>query len=72
MLAKLRAITDTPVKYVVNTHPHDDHVLGNSVYRDAYPDAEFIGHPFLREYLPGKGAANRKAQVDKLPGSPRR
>ena len=67
VLAKLRTITDKRVKYVVNTHPHDDHVLGNSVYREAYPDAEFIGHPFLAEYLPGRGAANRKAQVENLP-----
>ena len=68
VLANLRTITDKPVQYVVNTHPHDDHVLGNSVYRDAFPAAEFIGHPFAGEYLPGKGAANRKAQVDNLPG----
>jgi glyoxylase-like metal-dependent hydrolase (beta-lactamase superfamily II) len=68
VLAKLRTITDKPVKYVVNTHPHDDHVLGNAVYRDAYPEAEFIGHPFLREYLPGRGAVNRRAQVGNLPG----
>lgn len=68
VLAKLRTITDKPVKYVVNTHPHDDHVLGNSVYREAYPDAEFIGHAFITAYLPGRGAANRKAQIDNLPG----
>ena len=68
VLAKLRTITDKPVKYVVNTHPHDDHVLGNSVYREVFPQAEFIGHPFLREYLPGRGAANRKAQIGNLPG----
>jgi cyclase len=68
VLAKLRTITDKPVKFVVNTHPHDDHVLGNSVYREAFPEAEFIGHPFLREYLPGKGAVNRKAQIENLPG----
>jgi cyclase len=68
VLAKLRTITEKPVKFVVNTHPHDDHVLGNSVYREAFPEAEFIGHPFVREYLPGKGAANRKAQIENLPG----
>lgn len=68
VLAELRRVTDKPVKYVVNTHPHDDHVLGNAVYREAYPNAEFIGHAFLTEYLPGKGAANRKAQVENLPG----
>ena len=33
VLAALRKITDEPVKYVINTHPHDDHVLGNAVYR---------------------------------------
>ncbi len=68
VLAALRKITDKPVKYVVNTHPHDDHVLGNAVYREAFPNAQFIGHPFLKEYLPAKGATNRKNQVDNLPG----
>jgi glyoxylase-like metal-dependent hydrolase (beta-lactamase superfamily II) len=68
VLAALRGITDKPVKYVINTHPHDDHVLGNSVYREAFPKAEFIGHAFLKEYLPGKGATNRQNQVKNLPG----
>jgi glyoxylase-like metal-dependent hydrolase (beta-lactamase superfamily II) len=68
VLAALRAITDKPVKYVINTHPHDDHVLGNAVYRGAFPKAEFIGHAFLNEYLPAKGATNRQNQVRNLPG----
>jgi cyclase len=68
VLAALRRITSKPVKYVINTHPHDDHVLGNSVYREAFPKAEFIGHAFLKEYLPGKGATNRQNQVKNLPG----
>jgi cyclase len=68
VLAALRKITDKPVKYVVNTHPHDDHVLGNAVYREAFPNAEFIGHAFLKDYLPGKGATNRRNQIDNLPG----
>ena len=68
VLAALRTITDKPVKYVINTHPHDDHVLGNAVYREAFPNAEFIGHAFLKEYLPGRGAVNRRNQVENLPG----
>ena len=42
--------------------------LENQVYRDAFPEAEFIAHPFVKEYLPGRGATNRKSQVQNLPG----
>ena len=68
VLAALRRITEAPVKYVINTHAHDDHVLGNAVYRQAFPKAQVIGHAFLTEYLPGKGATHRQNQVRNLPG----
>jgi len=67
VLAALRAITDRPVKYVINTHPHDDHLLGNQVYREVFPHAEFIAHAFTRDYLPGKGLEARQRQVAALP-----
>jgi glyoxylase-like metal-dependent hydrolase (beta-lactamase superfamily II) len=31
----IRELTDVPVKWVVNTHAHFDHVVGNSVFADA-------------------------------------
>jgi glyoxylase-like metal-dependent hydrolase (beta-lactamase superfamily II) len=68
VLTALRAITDRPVTHVINTHPHDDHVLGNQVYRDAFPRAAFIAHAFTRDYLPGRGLAARQRQVATLPG----
>lgn len=48
-IAEIRAITPLPVRYVVNTHWHDDHLLGNDEYRKAYPGVLFISHPFARE-----------------------
>lgn len=31
----IRELTDVPIKWVVNTHAHFDHVAGNSVFTDA-------------------------------------
>lgn len=44
VIAELREMKAPPVRYVVNTHWHGDHLLGNSAFRDAYPDARFIAH----------------------------
>lgn len=59
LLAALRTLTDKPVSYVINTHWHDDHVLGNAVFRKAFPRAEFIAHQNTRDYLPTTGLKNR-------------
>src|ERR1700687_2655964 len=59
LLGALRKLTTKPVKYVVNTHWHDDHISGNQIYREAFPGVEFIAHAKTREYLPGTRAANR-------------
>ena len=67
VLAALRKITDKPVKYVINTHYHDDHIRGNQVYRDAFPGVQFIAHKFAREYLPHQGATNRKGFLEGAP-----
>jgi cyclase len=44
LIAELRSRWALPVRWVVNTHWHGDHVLGNSAYRDAWPDVRLIGH----------------------------
>lgn len=67
VLAAIRRITNKPVRYVVNTHYHDDHIRGNQVYRDAFPNVQFVGHAFTREYLPVQGASNRKSFLEGAP-----
>ena len=44
VLAEVKRLTSNPVRYVVNTHWHGDHWYGNQVYRDAFPNVEFIAH----------------------------
>ena len=37
VLAELQKSPSKPVRYVINTHWHDDHYIGDQVYRDAFP-----------------------------------
>ena len=34
LLERIRTVTDTPVKWVINSHFHGDHHMGNSVFKD--------------------------------------
>ena len=67
MIAALRRITSKPVSYLINTHWHDDHMIGNAAWRKAWPGIRFIAHTSLREYLPTTGAKNREGMIKGAP-----
>ena len=50
LVADLKAITDKPVKYVIDSHYHYDHAHGNQVFA---PDAQVIGHENTRRRMLG-------------------
>ena len=61
LLTALRQQTSLPVCYVINTHAHPDHVLGNSVFAEAANPGRapplFVGHARLGAALAARGSA---------------
>ncbi len=43
-IAQIRQWTTKPVRYLVNTHWHYDHTMGNGVYWEAFPSLTIIAH----------------------------
>jgi quinoprotein relay system zinc metallohydrolase 2 len=47
LLNSVRSVSDKPICYVINTHVHFDHILGNKVF--VSNETKFVGHHQLAE-----------------------
>lgn len=65
-IAEIKKLTPKPVRFVVNTHWHDDHVMGNQAYADAYPGDQFVAHPLTRQDIIDHAFANNAFVMDLL------
>src|SRR5262245_933365 len=63
ILAQVKSVTDKPLRYVLNTHQHDDHAGGND---KMLPLVEVIAHENVRANL----IAKRRPFYEDTPGTP--
>ncbi len=67
--AEIMKLTPLPVRYVVNTHWHNDHTQGNQAYFNAFPKGvEFLSHVNTRRDILGKAIPSMREQLQTLPG----
>jgi len=52
-IAQIHQWTSKPVRYLLNTHWHYDHTLGNVAYREAFPGLEIIAHAETKRQMEG-------------------
>lgn len=67
VIGELREMKLPPVRWVVNTHWHGDHLLGNAAFREAYPDAHFIAHSYSIREATRVYTGFAKRMAEKLP-----
>jgi len=64
-IAQIRKWTDKPVSFVLNTHFHNDHNLGNRVYMNTFPALTIIAHTRTKESMDmfGPGSERREEKT---------
>ena len=72
LLGEIRKLTPLPIRFVVNTHYHLDHVNGNDIFAAG---ATIVAHPNVRAWMHTENikmldppvTAEKKARVESLP-----
>jgi glyoxylase-like metal-dependent hydrolase (beta-lactamase superfamily II) len=64
VIAEIRARTELPVRHLVLTHWHGDHVQGITAYREAWPTVEVIGHLSLEEDIRGRAQTQIEKDIE--------
>ena len=64
MIAEIRAKTDKPVRYLVHTHWHLDHMASDEAFREAFPLMAIVTSDFTRRKIAEKQVPYLKGLVE--------
>ena len=66
VIGEIKKLTNKPVRYLVNTHWHNDHQQGNMAYQRAWPGLEIVAHQLTREDINTSGAQVLQNRIRQL------
>lgn len=61
LLQQIRTITDQPVRYVIVSHYHADHIYGLQAFKDAIPELVIVAQERAGEYRENEETADERA-----------
>ncbi len=66
IIEKAKQVAPGPVRYLINTHLHPDHVQGNEAFKKAFPQVEIIAHQRTCQGIPAKTVPRIKDRISPL------
>ncbi len=66
MLDAIRDLTDKPIRYLINTHWHDDHIWGNQSFVAECPGIEIVSRRHTRDGVLTRAAPALEGQIKRI------
>jgi glyoxylase-like metal-dependent hydrolase (beta-lactamase superfamily II) len=66
IVAKVKQVSAAPVRYLVDTHLHNDHTQGNTAFKKAFPQVEIIAHENTCAGIKEKAMGRSRWRLGKL------
>ena len=67
IITQIRETLSGPVRFLLNTHWHNDHWRGNYLYKDESPDLTILSHRFTRDQIQGLTYFHPQEILKRLP-----